>query len=58
MGAFAALGLCGLLVLSACGSGGPPRHVAVRVGSVVQVGPYTQESAGGWTAACEDAGLP
>jgi hypothetical protein len=41
-GAFAALGLCGLLVLSACGSGGPPSHTAVRVASVVHVGPYTQ----------------
>lgn len=44
-GAFAVLSLCGLLVLSACGSGGPPSHVAVRVGSVVRVGPYTEEFA-------------
>jgi hypothetical protein len=41
LGAFTALLLSGLLVLSAC-SGQPATKVAVRVGSVVHVGPYTQ----------------
>lgn len=40
--AFAALGLCGLLVLPACGSGGPPQQTLLRVASVVHAGPYTQ----------------
>jgi len=41
-GAFTALVLSGLLVLSACNSGKPASNVAVRVGSVVHVGRYTQ----------------
>src|SRR5260221_12531696 len=41
-GAFTALVLSGLLVLSACSSGKPASNVAVRVGSVVHVGRYTQ----------------
>ena len=41
-GAFTALGLSGLLVLSACSSGGPTGPGAVRVASVVHVGPYTE----------------
>ena len=41
-GAFTALVLSGLLVLSACSSGKPASPVAVRVGSVVHVGHYTQ----------------
>ena len=40
--AFTALVLSGLLVLPACSSGNPASHVAVRVGSVVHIGPYTQ----------------
>jgi hypothetical protein len=40
-GAFAALVLSGL-ILSACSSGNPASHGAVRVGSVVHIGPYTQ----------------
>lgn len=41
-GALTALVLSGLLALPACSSGQPAGHVAVRVGSVVHVGPYTQ----------------
>src|SRR5258706_7295064 len=41
-GAFTALVLSGLLVLSACSSGKPASNVAVRVGSVVHVGPSPQ----------------
>jgi hypothetical protein len=41
-GTFTALVLAGLLILSACGSGKSAGHSAVRVGSVVHVGPYTQ----------------
>jgi len=41
-GAFTALVLSGLLVLSACSSGKPASNVAVHVGSVVHVGRYTQ----------------
>jgi hypothetical protein len=41
-GAFAALMLSGLLLLSACGSGAPASRPAVRVSSVVHIGPYTQ----------------
>jgi len=41
-GAFTALVLSGLLMLSACSSGKPASKVAVRVGSIVHVGPYTQ----------------
>jgi hypothetical protein len=41
-GAFTALVLSGLLILSACSSGKPAGNVAVRVGGVVHVGPYTQ----------------
>jgi hypothetical protein len=40
--ALTALVLSGLLLLSACSSGTPSGHTAVRVGSVVRVGPYTQ----------------
>ena len=40
--AFRALVLSGLLVVSACSSGGPASHTGVRVASVVHVGPYTQ----------------
>jgi hypothetical protein len=40
--AFTALVLPVLLLLSACSSGKPASHTAVRVGSVVRVGPYTQ----------------
>jgi hypothetical protein len=39
--AFTALVLYGLLMLSACSSGKPVSHAAVRVGSVIHVGPYT-----------------
>jgi hypothetical protein len=41
-GAFTALVLSGLLILSACSSGKPASTAAVRVGNVVHVGPYTQ----------------
>src|SRR5258706_3247330 len=41
-GAFTALALSGLLMLPACSSGQLASKVAVRVGSVVHVGPYTQ----------------
>jgi hypothetical protein len=41
-GAFTALSLSGLLMLSACGSGKPAIHIAGGVASVVHVGPYTQ----------------
>jgi hypothetical protein len=41
-GAFTALILSGLLVLSACGSSQSASPVAVRVGSTVHIGPYTQ----------------
>jgi hypothetical protein len=41
-GAFTALMLSGLLVLSACSSGKPANQVAVRVGGAVHIGPYTQ----------------
>ena len=41
-GAFTALLLSGLLMLSACGSGEPAIHIVGGVGSVVHVGPYTQ----------------
>src|SRR5215472_2123205 len=41
-GAFTALVLSGVLALSACGSGKPASHTAVRVGSVVHIGRYTQ----------------
>jgi hypothetical protein len=40
-GVFTALVLSGLL-LSACSAGKPASHTAVRVGSVVRIGPYTQ----------------
>ena len=45
-GAFTALMLSGLLLLSACSSGKPASQSAVRVASVVRVGPYTQVFAG------------
>ena len=41
-GAFTALMLSGLLVLSACSSGKSASPVAVRVGGAVRIGPYTQ----------------
>lgn len=41
-GAFIALVLSGLLMLSACGSGQLASHSAIRVASVVRTGPYTQ----------------
>jgi len=41
-GAFTALMLSGLLLLSACGSGTPASHAAAHVGGVVHIGPYTQ----------------
>jgi hypothetical protein len=41
-GAFTALVLCGLLLVSACGSGKPAGHSAIRVGSVVYMGRYIQ----------------
>src|SRR5215471_19264506 len=45
-GAFTVLVLSGLLLLSACGSGKPAGPSAVRVASVVRVGPFTQVFAG------------
>jgi hypothetical protein len=41
-GVFTVLVLSGLLMLPACSSGKPANHAAVRVGSVVHVGPYTE----------------
>jgi hypothetical protein len=41
-GAFTALVVSGLLTLSACSSGKPASHSAIRVGGVVHIGPYTQ----------------
>lgn len=41
-----ALALPVLLVMSACGSGGPAGYAGVRVASVVHIGHYTQEFAG------------
>src|SRR5215468_8914231 len=46
MGRSPVLVLSGLLLLSACGSGKPAGQSAVRVASVVRVGPYTQAFAG------------
>jgi len=45
-GALTVLMLCGLLLLSACGSGKQAGPSAVRVASVVRVGPFTQVFAG------------
>jgi len=45
-GAFTVLVLSGLLLLSTCGSGKPAGPSAVRVASVVRVGPFTQVFAG------------
>jgi hypothetical protein len=41
-GVFTASLLSGLLMLSACSSGNPASHTAIRVGSVAHVGPYTE----------------
>lgn len=54
--AFAALGLSGALLL-ACSSGGPASHGAVRVGSVVHIGPYTEEFASPLPANPAQAGV-
>jgi hypothetical protein len=45
-GASITLVLSGLLMLPACGSGGLVGHSAIRVASVVHIGPYTQVFAG------------
>ncbi len=55
--AFAALGLSGTLLLPACSSGGPAGHGAVRVGSVVHIGPYTEEFASPLPANPAQAGV-
>src|SRR5260370_38355641 len=55
-GAFAALVLSGLM-LSACSSGKPASHSAVRVGSVVHIGRYTQVFASPLPANPAEAGV-
>jgi hypothetical protein len=55
--AFTALVLSGLLLLSACSSGQPASHAAVRVGSVIHVGPYTQVFASPLPANTAQAGV-
>jgi len=45
-GACMALALSGLLALPACSSSAPASHSAIRVASVVHIGPYTQAFAG------------
>ncbi|HEY7146831.1 MAG TPA: hypothetical protein VH637_21515 [Streptosporangiaceae bacterium] len=40
--AFTALALSGLLLVPACSSAKPASHTAIRVASVVRIGPYTQ----------------
>jgi hypothetical protein len=55
--AFTALVLSGLVVLSACSSGNPVSHAAVRVGSVIHVGPYTEVFASPLPANTAQAGV-
>jgi hypothetical protein len=55
--AFTALVLSGLMMLAACSSGKPVSHAAVRVGSVVHVGPYTQVFASPLPANTAQAGV-
>lgn len=55
--AFTALVLSGLLMLAACSSGKPVSHAAVRVGSVIHVGPYTQVFASPLPANAAQAGV-
>jgi hypothetical protein len=56
-GAFTALALSGLLMLSACSLGRTVGHPAVRVGSVIHVGPYTQVFASPLPASTARAGV-
>jgi len=55
--AVAALVISALLPLAACGSGSQAGHGAVRVGSVVHIGPYTQVFAGPLPANPAQAGV-
>lgn len=56
-GAYTALALAGLLMLAACGLGKPASHGAVRVGSVIHIGPYTQVFASPLPANTAQAGV-
>lgn len=56
-GAFPVLALAGLLILAACGLGKPASHGAVRVASVIHIGPYTQVFASPLPANTAQAGV-